>query len=68
MTRPERVRKYAATGTSVFVVAAFVAGKILVPARPVLKSEILWGQAKSLVLAGPFSREIAHGRDSNAPR
>ena len=26
------------------------------------------GQAKSLVLAGPFSGEIANGRDSNAAR
>ena len=32
------------------------------------RSEILSGQPKSLVLAGPFSWEIAQGRDSNAPR
>jgi hypothetical protein len=33
-----------------------------------LNPGILWGQAKSLVLAAPFSGEIAHGRDPNATR
>jgi hypothetical protein len=38
------------------------------PGAACLKPDILWGEAKSLVLAGPFSGEIAHGRDPNATR
>jgi hypothetical protein len=38
------------------------------PGADCLETGNLRGQAKSLVLAGPFSGEIAQGRDSNAPR